>query len=120
MFVLIANLRLIVVRPMHRQLAILLLSAVTACAAPRNFSAEAGRASAKQDIASGHMRVYIAGTEAAGEVGVESRDRSLLANLPRDRSLPIGCTVPHASEAVEFARAYNLEIIHHLRQTKSR
>jgi hypothetical protein len=105
---------------MHRHFVIFFLSAVTACAAPRDFSAEAGRASAKQDIASGHMRVYIAGTEAAGEVGVESRDRPLLASLPRDRSLPIGCTVPHASEAVEFARAYNREIIHHLRHAKSR
>jgi hypothetical protein len=105
---------------MPRHLVILLLSALTAGAAPRDFSAEAGRAVAKQDIAAGHMRVYIAGTEAAGEVGVESRDRALLANLPRDRSLPIGCTVPHAGEAVEFARAYNLQIIHHLRHATSR
>jgi hypothetical protein len=105
---------------MHRHLAILLLSAVTACAVPpRDLSADAGRAAAKRDITAGHMRIYIAGTEASREVGVESRDRALLASLPRDRSLPIGCTVPHASEAVEFAHAYNREIIRHLRYVKS-
>jgi hypothetical protein len=105
---------------MRCPVAILLLSAVAACAGPRDFSAVAGRTAAKQDIMSGHMRVYIAGTEAASEVGVESRYRALLESLPRDRSLPIGCTVSHAGEAVEFARAYNLEIIHYLRHAEPR
>ena len=106
---------------MRRQLGILLLTAVTSCASPpRDLSPEAGRAAARADIASGHMRIYIAGTEAAGPVGVGARDLAFVSALPRDRSLPIGCTVPHAGEAIGFATAYNREIIRHLRHARSR
>src|SRR5437588_166059 len=106
---------------MQRQVAILLLTALTACAsAPHDFSPQAGRVAAQRDIASGHMRIYIAGTEAAGPVGVDPADRALVSSLPIDRSLPIGCTVPHASEAIDFARSYNRKIVRHLRHASPR
>jgi hypothetical protein len=112
---------LCLVRPMHRHVAILLFTALISCGSPqRDLSPEAGRVAARRDIAARHLRLYIAGTETAGPVGVKPRDRALVSSLPEDRSLPIGCTVPRASEAVEFARAYNQEIIGHLRYAKPR
>ena len=80
-----------------------------------SLSPQAGERAAHRDIASGRMKIYRAGTRASSEVGVEPADRAFVAQLPRDSTLPIGCTVPHASEAVDFARAYNRQIVIHFR-----
>ena len=61
------------------------------------------------------MRIFLAGTQFSSEVGVEPQDRTLVRHLPRDHSLPIGCTGPHASEAIAYAHAYNRQIIRYLR-----
>ena len=80
-----------------------------------SLSPQAGERAAHRDIQSGHMRIFVAGTQFSSEVGVAPQDRPLVQKLPRDRSLPIGCTVPHASEAIGYARAYNRQIILYLR-----
>ena len=64
------------------------------------------------------MKIYVAGTEGAYEPGVKKHDLTLLSKLPRDRSLPMGCTVPRASEAIDYAETYNREIIRWLRGAK--
>jgi len=74
---------------------------------------------AKRDITSGHMRIYFAGTEAASEQGLKERDVALVRRVPRDYSLPMGCTDPRALLAIDYATAYNRAIIEHLRHAKS-
>jgi hypothetical protein len=85
-----------------------------------DLSPLAGERAAHRDIAAGHLKIFIAGTEAAMEVGVGPADRKLVDELPRDRSLPIGCVTPNASESVEYARAYNLQIVRYLRSHPKR
>jgi hypothetical protein len=81
-----------------------------------SLSPQAAEREAKRDIQSGHMKIYLAGTYASTEVGVESRsDRRLIANLPRDQSLSGGCTDPDASAHIAYARAYNRKIVGYLR-----
>jgi len=63
----------------------------------------------------GDMKLYGAGTYASYEVGVEPADRPLVAKLPRDDRLSHGCTDPHASEHIAYARTYNREIVRYLR-----
>ena len=65
------------------------------------------------------MKVYIAGTRASFEVGVEERDRPLVRGLPRDETLPVGCTADGSAEAQEYATAYNRAIVRHLRRAES-
>ena len=93
----------------------LCLSACASDPLTGSLSPQAAERAARQDIAAGRPRIYIAGTRASTEVGVEADDRALVARLPRDSSLPVGCTSPSAADAVGFARAYNREIIHYLR-----
>ena len=81
-----------------------------------SLSPQAARRAADRDIQTGHLRVFVAGTRASTEVGIDNpEDLPLVRNLPRDRSLPIGCTAPHASEAIDYARAYNWQIVRYLR-----
>lgn len=101
-----------------KPLAILLAALLASCAsAPLvgRYSPQAAEAEARRDIASGHMKVYLAGGYAILEVGVTPGDHHLVEHLPLDHSLPAGCTEPHASEAAEYAEAYNRAIIRHLR-----
>jgi hypothetical protein len=80
-----------------------------------SLSPQAAERVARRDIASGHMKLYRAGTIASSEVGVEPQDRALVNKLPRDDSLSRGCTDPDASAHIAYARAYNREIIRYLR-----
>ena len=73
---------------------------------------------AKRDIASRHMRIYFAGTEAASERGLEHRDIALVRSVPRDYSLPMGCTDPKALAAIDYATVYNRSIVDHLRHSQ--
>jgi hypothetical protein len=90
---------------------------VVSCAMPfvGSLSPEAAVREAHLDIASGHMKLYRAGTRASYTVGVESADLPLVAHLPRDDRLSHGCTDPLASEHIAYARAYNKEIVRYLR-----
>jgi hypothetical protein len=80
-----------------------------------SLSPEAAVREAHRDIASGHMKLYRAGTRASYEVGVEQSDLALVASLPRDNRLSRGCMDSLASEHAEYARAYNTEIVHYCR-----
>ena len=94
---------------------VLCLSACASTPLVGSLSPQAAERAAHRDIAAGHPHIYIAGTRGSSEVGVEAQDYALVARLPRDHSLPIGCTSAGASEAVGFARAYNREIVRYLR-----
>jgi hypothetical protein len=62
------------------------------------------------------MKIYFAGTIAAGPVGADSPgDWALISQLPRDNRLSKGCTDPDASIHIAYARAYNREIVRYLR-----
>jgi len=80
-----------------------------------SLSPEAAAREAWRDIASGKMKLYRAGTLGSYEVGVEPEDQDLVRRLPRDNSLPQGCTDPNAGSAIEYARAYNVRIVRYLR-----
>ena len=101
-----------------RLLPLLMLGAMSLFAATADLSPDAARAEARRHISAGHIKIYVAGTEYGYEPGVEKHDRTLVSKLPRDRSLPMGCTVPRASEAIDYAGAYNREIIRSLRSAK--
>jgi hypothetical protein len=90
---------------------------VVSCAMPfvGSLSRDAAVREAHHDIASGHMKLYRAGTRASYTVGVESADLPLVAHLPRDDKLSHGCTDPLASEHIAYATAYNREIVRYLR-----
>ena len=79
------------------------------------LSPQAALREAERDIASGEMKLYRAGTRASYEVGVEAADRPLVARLPRDDRLSLGCTDSQASAHIAYARAYNREIVRYLR-----
>ena len=79
------------------------------------LSPQAAEREARDDITRGHMKLYRAGTQACFEVGVEEADRLLVAQLPRDDRVCGGCTDPHASEHIAYARAYNREIVRYIR-----
>jgi hypothetical protein len=102
-----------------RLLLLLMLGAVSVFSASVDLSPDAAKAEAQRDIDAGHMKIYIAGTEGAYEPGVKKDDLALLSKLPRDRSLPMGCTVPRAPDAIAYAEAYNRAIIRWLRSSKS-
>ena len=103
----------------HRLLLLLMISAVSLLAASADLSQDAAKAEAQRDIRAGQMKIYIAGTEGAYEPRRhEARPCIALAAL-RDRSLPMGCTVPRAPEAIVYAEAYNRAIIRWLRSSKS-
>ena len=99
--------------------ALLCLCCVTSLASSRDLSAAAATRDAKRDISSGCMKIYFAGTEAASEQGLERRDVALVRRLPRDYTLPMGCTDPHAVAAIKYASVYNRAIIEHLRRAQS-
>jgi hypothetical protein len=80
-----------------------------------SLSPQAAQREAHRDIQSGRMKIYLAGTIGTYEVGVDERDRALVAKLPRAKTLPVGCNHPEASAGIDYARAYNKEIIHYLR-----
>ena len=81
-----------------------------------NLTAEGARAEAHRDIASGHMKIYFAGTYAAGPVGADSSgDWALISKLPQDHRLSKGCTDPDSEIHIAYARAYNQVIIRYLR-----
>lgn len=101
-----------------RLLLVMMLGVISLSAASPDLSPDAAKAEAQRDINAGHMKIYVAGTEGAYEPGVKKHDLTLLSKLPRDRSLPMGCTVPRASEAIDYAEAYNREIIRWLRGSK--
>ncbi len=104
--------------PITTLVAILVLCS-SAWGSPRELSASAAARDAKRDINSRRMKIYFAGTEAASERGLESRDVPLVRRLPRDYSLPMGCTDPQALAAITYATAYNRAVIAHLRRAKS-
>jgi hypothetical protein len=99
-------------------LALLYLGSVTSLAAPRDLSPSAAARDARRDINAGHMKIYIAGTEGAYEPGVHRHDLALLSTLPRDRSLPMGCTNPLSGSAIEYATVYNRAVVEHLRRAQ--
>jgi hypothetical protein len=103
-----------------RLLLLLMLSAMSLSAAGTDLSPDAAKAEAQRDISAGLMKIYVAGTEGVYEPGIKKQDLALLSKLPRDRSLPMGCTVARAPEAIAYAEAYNRAIIRWLRSSKSR
>lgn len=105
-------------RPSHAlSLALSALLAVSCSSVPLigSLSPVAAQREAHGDIASGHMKIYIAGTRASGPVGVDSQDLALIRKLPRDQRLSKGCIDPDASAHIAYARAYNREIVRYLR-----
>jgi hypothetical protein len=81
-----------------------------------SLTPEAAQSEARRDIASGHMKIYFAGTRAAGPVGADSPgDWALISRLPQDHRLSKGCIDPDSQVHIAYARAYNREIIHYLR-----
>ena len=77
---------------------------------------EAARSEARRDIASGHMKIYFAGTIASGPVGADSSSaRALTSKLPEDYRLSKGCVGPNAQVYIAYARTYNREIVRYLR-----
>ncbi len=101
-----------------KRLAILLAIPCMSCNSASlvgRYSPQAAKREAGRDIASGHMKVYLAGEDAAFEVGVTPGDHHLVEHLPQDHSLPTGRTVPHAAEATVYAETYNRAIIRYLR-----
>jgi len=72
----------------------------------RDYSPAAALRDAAADLAVGCPKVYIAGTFAVGEIGINNSNRAVVASLPR-WYLPFGCTTPHASEAATYAETYN-------------
>jgi hypothetical protein len=81
-----------------------------------SLTPEAAQSEARRDIASGHMKIYFAGTYAAGPVGADSpRDRVLISKLPQDHRLSRGCVDPDSQVHIAYARAYNREIVRYLR-----
>jgi hypothetical protein len=100
-------------------LALLCLSSIASFASPRDLSRAAAIRDAKRDIEVGHMKIFMAGTEYGYEAGLKQRDVSLVRRLPRDYTLPMGCTDPQASAAITYATAYNRTIIEHCRRAKS-
>ena len=110
---------------MKTALVLSLLSAafLSACATPpvtsppsRDFSKKAALAEAAADIKSGRLKIYMAGGFVLTAPGLKQGDDALVAKLPRDNSLPAGCTAPHAPEAFEYATAYNEAIVAYLRE----
>lgn len=103
-------------------LSLLLATFLSACAAPpatppaRDFSKKAALAEAAADIKSGHLKIYMAGGIVYTAPGLKQGDDALVAKLPRDNSLPAGCTAPHAPEAFEYATVYNEAIAAYLRE----
>lgn len=100
-----------------KSLLILSLSVATAVfassqAAPpvEDLSPKAARAQARRDFASGHPQIYKAGGFEIFEPGITEEQKKLVAHLPRNGSLA-GCTNPKGLQAVEFATAYNQEIV---------
>jgi hypothetical protein len=81
-----------------------------------SLSPQAAQREAHRDIASGHMKIYLAGTIASHEVGVAPEDRVLIKRLPRDNRLSGGCTDPDASAHIAYATAYNREIVRYMRE----
>jgi hypothetical protein len=96
----------------------LYLGSVTSLASPRDLSPSAATRDAQRDINAGHMKIYIAGTEGAYEPGVKKHDLAVLSMLPRDRSLPMGCTNPLSGNAIEYATVYNRAMVEHLRRAQ--
>src|SRR6202035_5200635 len=99
---------------------VLLLVCITVCACSRipfvgRLSPQAAEREAHRDIASGHIKLYLAGTIGVYPVGVDSADFPLVKNLPRLDTLPSGCTNPQAGAGIDYARAYNREIVRYLR-----
>lgn len=94
------------------------VASIDSLASPPELSRSAAIRDAKRDIASGHIRIYFAGTEAASERGLERRDVKLVRKVARDYSLPMGCTDPQALAAIDYATAYNRAIIEHLRHAQ--
>jgi hypothetical protein len=81
-----------------------------------SLTPDAARLEAQRDFASGRMKIYLAGTIAAGSVGVDTqRDLTLVTALPRDNRPSRGCTDPDSQVHIAYARAYNREIVRLLR-----
>jgi hypothetical protein len=80
-----------------------------------SLSPQAAQREAHRDIQSGHMKLYLAGTIGVHTVGVEAADLALVKKLPRLDTLPSGCTNPQAGAGIDYARAYNREIVRYLR-----
>jgi hypothetical protein len=75
------------------------------------LSPQAAQAEARRDIRSRSAKIYLAGTRGVYEVGVPESARPFVESLPRSHKLPAGCTPPDASVAVNYATAYNEEIV---------
>src|SRR5260370_32169997 len=80
-----------------------------------SLSPQAARREAHRDIQSGHMKLYLAGTIGVWPVGAEDADPALVKKLPLVDTLPSGCTNPQAGAAIDYARAYDREIVRYLR-----
>jgi hypothetical protein len=81
-----------------------------------SLTTQAARTEAHRDIASGHMKIYFAGTRAAGPVEADAPgDWALISKLPQDHRFSKGCIDPDSQIHIAYARAYNQVIILYLR-----
>jgi hypothetical protein len=100
-------------------LAVVLAAVAISCSSTppaSSLTTEAARSEARRDIASGHMKIYFAGTRAAGPVGADAPgDWALISKLPQDHRLSKGCVDPDSQVHIAYARVYNRAIIRHLR-----
>src|SRR5688572_27299234 len=88
-------------------LSLIILASCAATAFSRDLSLQRAAADAEHDIRSGHMKIHLAGGRLLYAVGVEDRDKVLVANLPHVHTLPSGCTNPSTLAAVKYANICN-------------
>jgi hypothetical protein len=88
----------------------ILLSSCRSTPVVGELSPKAATRQAQQDYTRGHPKIYKAGGYVAYEPGILDNQQLLVANLPRDGSLA-GCTNPNVRYSIDFATAYNREIV---------
>lgn len=79
---------------------------------PNGITEEAGYEQAKSDIASGKVRIMLAGTITSTAPGIKLDD-SRFKRIPI-HTLPSGCSVPNAANWYLFAKGYNKAISEHI------
>ena len=94
-------------------LAISIVGCSTTIYGRRDWSDEAARREAEQDIASGQIKILCGGTIAGGPLGVDVDELALIRGIPQ-RWFPTGCTVPYANEGANYGTVYNREILRFL------
>jgi hypothetical protein len=100
-------------------LAAALLGACASTPLAGKLSPSAARQQAQADFAAGRPMIYSAGGIALFDPGIAPGDRALVAKLPRNGRLA-GCTNPQVRYSVDYATAYNQEMIALLRKSRAR